>query len=788
MRIWMVLRSTILLVGISFFLSGIAHSAEPFVSGYDRFAPSKSISESLAGQLLLTELSCTACHETDDEELRPKNGPDLNGVGSRVNADWLRDYLAAPHDIKPGTTMPDMLAGLPDAKKQNAITALTAFLMNQKQEFPEIIAGGLSPVPYEFWNKGDAELGKGLFHRVGCIACHEPDQDYETAEYKPTPLDQMIEQLDDEELKELGLSQHLRPVKSVPHGELGKKYSPKSLTYFLLNPEKYRPAGRMPNFKLAPMEASHLAAYLQVNRLGKSRNKKSDFSRDFIEKGRQLFSELQCSSCHQAKGIDSKSSAKKLSELNLEATQICVTNPGSNQPRYPLSEKQAISLKVAVQTLKNNDSPEQHLKLELRMLQLNCYGCHERNERGGVGRNRKAYLETVRHIDLGDEGRIPPPLTGVGQKLNQNWLKRVLDGTGVVRPHLSARMPKYPVAQVKSLPAQFAAVDDFQQQTEQEVFKETKNLATSGRMLLDTGCVQCHPIRGEALPGVVGVDLSGVTDRLHPAWFKKFMFNPGAVKTRTRMPTFFPNGKSSNSQLLDGDVDLQIASLWVYLKDLKNQPLPEKIITARSQTFELVPKEKPIVLRTFMDEAGTHAIAVGYPEKLHFAYDAEQVRIAEIWTGRFLDAQGTWYERFAPPADPLGESHRLLLSGPTLTYQADDPPVFKGYRLQKSGRPTFLFRLAEFDIEEQIFPTKTGRLRRIWTIRTQRQSSGIHPLNLHLLPDAKHVDPTTITSDAGLKVHLKTTSKATPTKDGWNLSLLPLTAGKPFVIEVEYQW
>jgi hypothetical protein len=73
-------------------------------------------------------------------------------------------------------------------------------------------------------------------------------------------------------------------------------------------------------------------------------------------------------------------------------------------------------------------------------------------------------------------------------------------------------------------------------------------------------------------------------------------------------------------------------------------------------------------------------------------------------------------------------------------------------------------------------------------MRTQRQSRGIHPLNLHLLPDAEHVDPTTITSDAGLKAHLKTTSKVTPTKDGWNLSLLPLTTKKPLVIEVEYQW
>ena len=98
----------------------------------------------------------------------------------------------------------------------------------------------------------------------------------------------------------------------------------------------------------------------------------------------------------------------------------------------------------------------------------------------------------------------------------------------------------------------------------------------AGHELSGTGCVECHLYRGESLPGVVGLDLAGITSRVRPEWFHDFVLDPGALKSRTRMPTFFPDGKSNRPDLLEGDVEKQIASLWFYLKDLTNQPLPGK--------------------------------------------------------------------------------------------------------------------------------------------------------------------------------------------------------------------
>ena len=66
--------------------TGSVVAAPPFVAGYDRFAGSQPIQ---AGRVLLSELSCTACHAVDHETLKPKKGPTLVSAGQRLQMDWL---------------------------------------------------------------------------------------------------------------------------------------------------------------------------------------------------------------------------------------------------------------------------------------------------------------------------------------------------------------------------------------------------------------------------------------------------------------------------------------------------------------------------------------------------------------------------------------------------------------------------------------------------------------------------------------------------------------------------
>ncbi len=776
----------------------------PFVAGFERFARHGEIGKLQAGRLLLTELSCTACHTVKNSDGKPKGGPQLNGAGNRLSSAWIKKFLASPQDVKPGTTMPDMLRGWPRVEKHRAIQSLTAFLKSQQEPYPEIKGSGLNPVPFEFWNKGDPEVGKRLYHRVGCVACHSPDSAYETVAVKPSALDQMLEQLDAKELAELGLSAQARRVDSIPLGDLAAKYSRKSLAYFLLDPAKIRPAGRMPSLKFTAMEASDLTAYLLRGQTSPPEESAADKA-EWISEGRILFADLRCNHCHEVKGVPAKHPAKPLPDLNGNAEEKCFGKPTQELPFFALDQTQVEALEAVL--AEKNPTPKTPAadEFQLRLLQLNCYACHERDNQGGVGRYRKAFFETVGHVDIGDEGRLPPPLSGVGRKLTSAWLNQVLKGTGDLRSHMRIRMPVFPANAVKDLPALFAKIDHpaGKPQTETAVFGKLDGLAQAGRKLMDQGCVECHAFRGESLPGVVGVDLEGITRRVQPTWFHDFLLNPAQLKPRTRMPTFFPQGISQNKTVLKGNADRQIAAMWAYLKALDKQPLPEKIAKFRAENYELKPVDRPMVLRTFMKAAGTHAIAVGFPQQVHFAFDAENSRVAVFWRGRFLDAQGTWFSRFTPPADPLGEDVISLPSGLPFAVLKEaqeswpklDPlnPAYRyqGYRLDEAGVPTFLYRFGRFDIEDRIVPFGKRQFHRQFTIKNRKPKEKENSPTLWFRPlvgkTMEAQDEFSFKNEAGLRV---TVSKALGQagklrRTEW---LIPLNIPQKQTIEVNYAW
>jgi cytochrome c2 len=802
-------------------LHGRAHAqpdAVPFVAGFERFARHQNIDQDVAGRLLLTELSCTACHAAISDDLKPKFGPRLDGAGNRLGHEWIAKFLAAPQKQKPGTTMPDVLASFPEAGRGAAARALAAFLSSQREPFPDIKGNGARGVPHEFWKHGDVEQGRRLYHHVGCVACHEADEHYETVETKPSPLDQLLEQLDEDELKQLGLSAATRRVPSIPHGNLAGKYSLQSLTFFLLDPHRTRTGGRMPNLKLGVVEAADIATWLlrDSNSVVVPDKQAQAYGENVVQTGRRLFGELGCSNCHSVKDVAPAKMATPLVDLNMATPRNCVGALQSGLPHFQLDRFQMEALQSALMTNLENtadlqDTSPKQLS-DFQILKLNCLACHERDGKGGVGRYRRPYFETVGHVDIGDEGRLPPPLTAVGKKLQSGWLTRVLKGTGDVRSHMRIRMPLFPDDQVKSLPGWLTKADQDPKKpaSEKDVFGDVSRLAEDGRLLLDTGCVQCHPLRGEALPGVVGVDLEGVTSRVQPQWFHDFLLDPGKLKPRTRMPTFFPNGKSQNSAILSGDTDKQIAAMWAYLKNAGKLELPPKIQKARSQNYELIPKDRPIVLRTFMEKAGTHAIAVGFPEKVHFAFDAEQVRLAHAWRGRFLDAQGTWFVRFAPPADPLGDERISLPPGVPFVLlnesSGDDDDLsgpdfdakkagyrFLGYRLDKSGVPTFLYRFGRFDIEDRIKPdTKKTLIRRLTIIdRMPQQPSATLWFRGHFGKTLKYNGPFAYTNDAGVSMTLLTRLKhageleAREDRTHW---IVPVKVERKETIEVRYRW
>ncbi|MEM8670739.1 MAG: c-type cytochrome [Planctomycetota bacterium] len=722
-----------------------ANANEAFVIGFERFARHGDMTTVDAGSLLFNELNCSACHLADATWHAPREAPNLSGVGIRLQSDWLRRYLVNPSSVDPGTTMPNVMQHLDPTERDEAIESIVAFLSTQQMPFATLKAGGALPVVHEFWNRGNPERGRDLYHTVGCVACHEPDSDYPVSDSAPSAIDSMIEQLDPEELAEMGLSGLARRVTSIPHGDLKEKFSRQSLTMFLLDPTRTRPCGRMPNMRLSPDEAADLTAHL-IGDADASRRTIESFDTNLIERGRKWFEQLRCAQCHEAEDVASNRPSKPLTGLDPTAEANCIDHATGALPRFALDADQRNALHERLRNISTTPSatkpspakPSPANQVQQTLIQWNCVGCHARREVadqfaiGGVGRFRKGYFETVGSIDLGDEGRLPPPLTGVGRKLASTTLAAVFAAkTARYRPYMTIRMPAYHPKMVQPLIRQLATVDSVERREPTAVFGSARSyskddLYEAGRQLSDTGCVQCHLFAGESLPGVVGIDLQGINNRVQPEWFAEFVRNPGAVKNRTRMPTFFPDGKSNSPQILDGNVDAQIAALWLYLSEIKPSSLPNKIAESRSANYELTPIDRPIVLRTFMQDAGTHAIAVGFPRGIHYAWDSETCRLALAWKGSFMDARSTWFERFAPPTSPLGESIVRLPTGvhkqgSSIDESNNGKPKFRGYKLDAGGVPTLMYQIGIWKIEDRMEAVNGVSLRR--SIRARPQDS-----------------------------------------------------------------
>ncbi len=813
-----------------------------YIAGFERFATHGDIDSLQSGSLLVRELSCTACHPAGQSWLKPKRGPQLDDVATRLSVEWIEAYVRDPAKVAPGTTMPDVLVQIPDNERPGVVRSLVAFLSTLRSSLPEVKGSGLLPVPHEFWLNGDANRGQQLFHQVGCVACHatalvdgkqdanhsigdaihsEPSnasasQEGVVAQHAATALDNLLESLDAEQLAEMGLTNAARAFPSAPLTSVDRKYGVEGLTHFLLDPLRWRPSGRMPNLKLSPVEAADIAAYLMrrgdgrfasslssTDRNGSGANSSATSDQE-IANGRKWFLKLGCAQCHSAAGVLAEVIARPLSSLNMTGKELCRDSHGRPLVKHALTDAQIETIAALVPKLEAEVPWSSADALAAQLLSLNCLACHVRDGLGGVGRYRREYFGTVGNVDLGDEGRFPPPLDRIGQKLQPGWLKNVLLGRKAdIRPHLQIRMPVFSSESAQSLTDLFVAIDGppskpvgIDKRLEGATLAQAIDV---GKQLMDAACVQCHVFKGQALPGVIGVDVVGLENRLRPEWFHEFLKEPGQLKPRTRMPTFFADGKSPRPDLLNGNVDHQINAMWAYLNS-KDFALPAKIQETRDRDFELRPGDKPIVMRTFVEGVGYHAIAVGYPSGVHIAFDAQRMQVAIGWKGRFMDAQGTWFSRFAPPAAPLGDRTVRLMSGLPIGRLggAEDgwpkEPVgyrFLGYKLDQEGVPTFRYRCGKIEIEDRCDSDSEGLTRRLRLTNLAKESNLQSYLLLHSGANLKMLDTHTAIDDKGVAISVKLPSNASMTEERHDSEtshwLMPITLTVT-ELELRYRW
>lgn len=438
--------------------------------------------------------------------------------------------------------------------------------------------------------------------------------------------------------------------------------------------------------------------------------------------GARLFSAMRCAACHELNGMRPLVPAKPLAELDPIAINGCLsTTPKKGIPDYSFTDNQRDDLRAALNRL--DDLAEEASPAEAvnhALATLNCYACHERKGVGGPNTARAQFFQATMTIDLGEEATLPPRLNHAGAKLKSEALHRILvDGELHVRHYMATRMPGFGEKNLQPILKHLSAVDrldvrPFDPKFSEESWKAGHKLAG----VTGLSCIACHKVSGQDAAGIQGIDLATVYDRITPTWFREYLLDPAGLKPGTRMPQFWPDGQSPFPDLLNGDPELQIGAIYNYLSLRDSMPLPKGIQPKGSVGLELVPGGEPIVHRTFMKDVGPRAIVVGFPAKLHAAFDANKVRLAKVWRGRFFDASGVASGRSDAFLGPLGKDVRDLPAGPAFTH-LDTPQspwpqpertardvggVFQGYYFNKNGNPVFRYKLDTVTIEEQPLP------------------------------------------------------------------------------------
>jgi cytochrome c553 len=832
-------------IATTFLCSGLLQAA-PVIPGVDRLEPQSDADHAFAGEILLSELACTQCHQAEANQTRiwNKQAPDLSKVGTRITPQYIQRFIKSTHATKKGTTMPDIFHSSEAGARDGAVDYLTHFLTS--------LGGPIAPSKSGGTEKA-VEWGKELFHSIGCVACHGPQDGTDNTEFKPL-------------------------------GDLASKTTVDALTGFLLNPHETRPSGRMPSLWLSEDEARAISVYLLREQLNNPQTKEAppatvpglkveyfevdgidqlpDFSKleatnkatvdsikldvpfkhrandyalrfsgqitikeagsytfatqsddgsrllvngalvvdndgihgnqfrrgdktlevgthDFevqffnggaganlnvywrkaggrgrgslipsalfsttggqpmvplksapftvnstkARVGKRMFQAMRCASCHTLENAPSLSQSKSLAVLDVESADGCLsTSIRAGLPDYQLTPSQRQQLVAAIKnrsTLSQPDTSANQVKKTLAT--FNCYACHERDGIGGPNDVISAnYFASVGQIDLGEEGKIPPTLNHVGAKLKPDAIKSILGSQDLhVRPYMKTRMPNFGHENLAAFIEHIGAADQHPTPEANPPYSNADGVI--GRKFVGTSglaCITCHQIDGQRALAIQGIDLSTVFDRLNPSWFEAFLLQPASFNQDTRMPQFWPEGESLFVDILGGDSKKQIKSIWSYLSQQNSMTLPVGIPLPGDIAMEIAPGESPIVHRTFMEGVGPRAILTGFPEKLSTAFDANVIRLAKAWRGRFFDHSGVESGRTDKFLAPLGEDVLDLPPGPAFalldTQKSAWPTAekssrdiggrFLGYHLGKDRRPTFRYRLGAATIEEKPEP------------------------------------------------------------------------------------
>ena len=625
------------------------------------------------GRYLAEERSCAKCHQPAADDRMAKTltahpGPDLSKVGSRLHPGWIDVWLEAPQKVRPGTAMPALFADDDNGRVERYAVA----------HYLASLGGPVAVNPKPPGKKDEAQSaarGEVLFNTIGCAACHGEDKKDKG-----------------EDKKESGPAFIASGPAHFQLTGLGGKTTPEKLAEYLQNPAATDPAGRMPHMLLQQQEALDLARYLcqTENPAIKSdlpeAPAKTPPAAQLDELGKRLVVAKGCVNCHTVapggKPLAPSATFTALEDLSKKPDAGCLADRPEKRgaaPTFAFGDADRDVLRAFLADgLKGAGTPAPAYAARETIKRMNCLACHSRDGEGGLSTDVVERLRKFANAENA-EAVAPPTLTGVGHKLRTAWMKQVLTAAARARPWMSLRMPQFGEANVGRLPEAVAALEGAEADDDIHKTPLTAARIEAGRTLIGKnafGCISCHDLAGVANTGTRGPDLAGVSQRVRYDWYLRWMEQPQRMQPGTRMPQVFMDGKSLVPAVLNGDAPAQADAIWGYLSLGPGLPLPDGM-PGPVKGMILTVKDRPFLLRTFMPEAGSRAVAIGYPSGVSAAFDAHTCRLAYAWTGQFLDAAPVWDGRGGAPAKVLGPHIWNAPAGcPVAATPSDQPPDF----------------------------------------------------------------------------------------------------------------
>jgi mono/diheme cytochrome c family protein len=469
------------------------------------------------GRKLIAESNCVGCHKIAGYQKQWV--PSLDGIGSKVNRNWLYLWLKNPQKYFAGTKMPNFF--LSDSDANNLADFLMSFTATPASMPLESLPTRLK-IPSESQSGKLIDAGSTTFGEARCISCHLI---HGKGGYVATEL-----------------------------GKVASKANEQWLYNYIKNPRELMPGVSMPRYRFTENQLVGVVAYMESDFVDYDAPQMPPHTPDpaYYEKGLALFKKFNCGGCHQLQGVTGSSEmgpdltfigSKNTYEIDFGKTKIAQTLPSylktkilnprvfaatAKMPKFGFSDEQATAVTVALLSNTSEKIPEEYM---VRPKPVGHF-----IPQGPFGQLVKDLACQSCHIMNGTGRLVATDLSMEASQAQPQWIKAYFKVPYSLRPILTERMPNFFLsdAEINTLVDYMEKV--FVVDSLDHTIKSDPALVSEGRGLYYQryGCQSCHMLGGKG--GYVGPPLDKVGSRLKPGWMFHWLKDPEAYRPQTIEP------------------------------------------------------------------------------------------------------------------------------------------------------------------------------------------------------------------------------------------------------------